>query len=327
MASGAINLHPGLGNGTELVGLFPVSSPRKCFVVEGSLNEDAKKYLHLLLMNNNSLSLSYATTELLQINPLRLFPYAPKRVYIDIADARQIAHLTAQAEINSYTHQHIGFALPRKLILEQGTFSCLHDVQKNLGPGQTVTLLILDNLQNRRIDADMILSQNEIAIGQHMRAETAKAPLAFYQLYQKLSWSVCPAATSVESQLQIIRHALDKNQPLLFIFNRDHFDSQFLAKAQDLLKEHHQTHPEAVCLIRFDNLDTETTKEHVMITDCDVIITDKLTKPGPLCLAQLCNQPKMYLNATLTTLIQPAVGSAEALFEHHISHDSYGNRP
>lgn len=300
------------GEHKELLALYPLSQIQKSFVIDKPLDEPAKKFLHLLLMNNKNLSFRYTTTELFMINPLKMFPYAANPIVMDVADQAQLAHMPALAEIASHTQPHLRFAMTRQLLCEQRTLPALHSIQQVLGPKQTATLLILDTLTNRLIQSDMLISRNEIGPGPYSKAllTQKESPISFYDAYKRFSWIIGLSTKTVESQYLLIEKALQLQQPMMFIFDRNDFDSDLFDKVQTLLKS--KNNADLRCIIRFDDLDAKPTNDSTIVTDCDFVVSANGTVGGPLWQTGLCNKPTMFVNAAVTVVNRPSKSTETA---------------
>jgi hypothetical protein len=166
-----IFLHSGVGNGLELLAHFPLPSPQKCYVIDGVLDDEAKKLLHTVLMVNPALSLSYTSVEKFREHALKFFPQVQQTIFIDLVDVDLLKHLPKLMEISSYTFKNLGVVLPDELITQHQNFSNFNHIQSFLGSSQTLTVLILNNMRDRKIIADLIISKNDIKPGPHTEAQ------------------------------------------------------------------------------------------------------------------------------------------------------------
>lgn len=182
-----IYLHHRIGQGADLLAVFPLAITQKCVVVENQLDNETKEYLKKLLMYNHTLCFSYPSSEQFTINPMKFFPHISTHIFIDVADAHQLAHLGGHLETNSYTLKEMGVTLHSDLVSDHDDFSCFKNIQNILGPCQTVTILIVDNLDSRIVLADIILTRKEMTPGPRVRTGAAHRASIHETLCRKIN--------------------------------------------------------------------------------------------------------------------------------------------
>lgn len=284
------------GEGMDIIALYPLPAGKKHFVIAGPPDADTLKYLHLVLMNNQTLSFSLTLNDIFENNPLKYFPQVPCRIFIDVINPTQMAHLNSHIMTHCRVHPHMGFIVPIKLLTEQ-KFTELHAIADHLGPNQTITAQVTDSLESRLVLADMIISKHNLVLGPNMIAKTAVQPSSFCLLHDKFSWIIGFAATDLTAQLQTVSLALNAGKPLFFIFSHLNFDPAVFAGIQELLKKN--TNADLSCYIRVDNISSAT-------THCDFVVTRQAIKPGPLFMAALCTEPSLYASATSVKVVRKA---------------------
>lgn len=294
-----------IGPGMDVFALCSVGTVKKSLEISGPLDEANKKYLHLLLMNNVSVTLRLKNFQICLNEIYSLFSHSACLINIQIDEPSQLDHLTAHFAHYHHTQKNFSFTIDRKMLREsRKKILELIASRSLLGPSQHFICQVVNTHAEGRILADWNFQSSRFSAGPYIKSLlledlTTDRDLElsiFSELYNQLPWAHYPEAELTE-QLKLLAEAALNNQPSMFCFNLTHYNPALFNQAKRFL-----FNTEKVLMICFE-------KNNRIV--CDFTLSAQSLKQGPLCEIISCQDPSLFLSAT-ETLVRS--GSASSLF-------------
>lgn len=276
--------------GMDILALYPLPPGRKWISLSGNKLEnhaesteiDPKilQFLHLVLMNNESVTCSIPKDPLFETNPLQYFPQSRCQITLVVFNQTQLLLLPGQIHVLMRTHARVGISMPKALLADPFANPHIHDIQRHMGPKQTLSVQLIDGPTTHRLLADMVVRKHDIAPGPYSSSPATHERSSFREIYDKLSWTQVRDASAIET-------AYRNRTPLFFKADAHIISPEFLQTMKRILT----LAGSEVMFLRVQDMDSSDTK-------CDFIISKDQILTGPLFNLALCTDPGMFATAT-----------------------------